>query len=651
MSITRGKPTLAMVWGIVVCLMLFGLGSSEAGARGQIGLAWLHHGKQGSLARFNKAMAAESSGARHFLQGKEIERYTLADLTEQIRQRSLLLAKQAHLIRQAKADVAAAQAVFDPDFSASIQYSRSKGRERKDSFTRTRKIPRTWEEVTDGDVGTSYPLDDGGIYVIDEDDVGKTWFELGLELAESTAAAGCLILDGNPVGDTCSSEIHVTTEDEYASGDSDWSQSWSGSLRLSKFLGWGGRVQAGLNTTYTPYDVSQERSLKSMGYVLETALDLGDEAWASDVSVGFSMPLPFSKNFGTQGTYASVAAEQADLVAQKAAQARDFQLNNELKRGLIAYWEVARAVLAVESALSRRSAMEGRVSRVRRLLANQRITEYDLVLARSSVQDAHHQEEVAWNNLMVRTNNLVEILDLPPEKVVLPEGFLAVLLAREDGDSGEALSTALARRAELKMAQFDVDGHQREAQFRSNQLKPDLAFSASYKVLGKGGAALFGYDSFGDSLRALKDSDERNLFVGLSFNYPLGNHAAQSKHAQARADYQHAVDRMRYTEVTLAQEVNHALGELHGRQSRVRLAHANVRLAGEAYQAAQRLREAEKVTEFDLLQRYQALNEARIALIHALIDRQQADVHLLAAQGLLGQGEKEYTDPEAGAEP
>ena len=624
---------------VAVLVWLAGSGVAQSDDQSQaipadnkLDLSWLSDGDGGQLTNFNEAVQAEALGARRFLQGKSIERYSSTKILEQIKQHNLQLEQQAHKVSQTKEDLVVSKAVFNPDLNFSLQYNRSRSRERIEDISRLREVAETWQTVVAADVGTEYYASGTDeTLTVTADDVDKTWFEMGV------AANSCVVVDGDPISDTCDNDQILGVASEYASySDKDWNENWSGSMDISKFFPWGSGIQAGLNTTYTPYKESQSVSLKAVGAALEVAQGLGRAQWASNVSVGFRTPLPYSKNFGRQGTYATVNSEQAELTVQKSIQAQNNRINSEFRDGLTAYWELVRSVLAVESSLLNRNVLAKRLEVVKRQFKHQRITEYDLTLAEAGLEDAGHQEEVAWNGLILRTNNLSEILNLPPEQVVLPTGFLDTLLDREDLALEEVLDSALSQRAEIKMAIVESNGHKLEEQFRSQQLKPDLSLDLSYKVLGKGSAALYGYDSFGDSISALFRPDEQQFFVGLNFSYPLGNHIAKSKYSQARTSYQRSLDKIHDTEIGVTKEMNNALSDIHSRKSRVLLAHASIMLADSAFKTTQRLREKERITEFEFLQQHKALTEARIELINALIDQRLAYINVLAAQGVLG---------------
>ncbi|MBF0382566.1 MAG: TolC family protein [Magnetococcales bacterium] len=610
-------------------------------------LSWLEGGESGQLSRFHKALEIQKDGARGFLRGKHFEPYSPTKVLEQMHQRSLALAQQIHLVKQAQEDLVVSSAVFDPVVNFSLQYKRYKSRDRKDSISRFREVAKSWETITDSDVGTEYFIDgETSAQTVTNGDVGKTWFEVGV------ASNSCVIVDGEPMSDSCSNDPVYGTEDEFASNVTDkWAEYWTGGLSLAKFFPWGGSVKGTLNTAFTPYDVSNSVSLKPVGAPLEIAVDLGKQEWSSDFTLEFNTPLPYSKNFGNLGTYSTVNVEQTKISLQKSVQAKDGQVNFESKLALTDYWELVRSMLTVESALLNRSVLTKQLERVKRQLRLNRVTEYDFMLAKSSLEDAKHKEEIAWNDLVVRTNSLSARLDLPPETMVLPSNFLDVLTNIEDIDSKAVFNSALQQRSEVKIARLESDGKMLDKQFRLQQLKPDISMSFSYKALGKGSNAVYGYDSFSSSITSLLDLDERQVYVGLNFSYPLGNKSTKSKYTQSKTSYQRSLDSLNQAEISVATDVTSSLAEARSREARVDMAYANTKLASRAFQATQRLRSKDRVTEFEFIQQLGVLTESRIELINALVDRRLGYINVLAAQGVLGQQSQGNSTLVKGAKP
>jgi outer membrane protein TolC len=161
--------------------------------------------------------------------------------------------------------------------------------------------------------------------------------------------------------------------------------------------------------------------------------------------------------------------------------------------------------------------------------------------------------------------------------------------------------------------------------------------------------AVVGYGSLLESLGNIVDPDSSNLYVGLTFTYPLGNTAAKSALAQARAVRDQALDQYRSTEVQISQEINNALATEKSGRLQVKLSEANLKQAHLAYEHAVQLYEigrdsasteeedvaggGARINDFTLLQRQQELFNAQLGYIDAIAAYQKARVRLLAAEG------------------
>ncbi len=601
-------------------------------------LKWLAAGEVRFQNLLEAATSKRSSGAKRFVFSKTIRPFSVQDVVQQVMEHNPTVAMQPHQVNMAKQNLLATEAALNPELNLSVRYNRSKGRDRSAVITRLRTPTPTWatNAIQPGDVGKSYPVvGSSQPKTVQSTDVGKKWSDLpGFD---TSGLDFCVLDDGVNItsGSTCGADILGTFE-EFSSRKFDWSPYWSGNLGIYQPFPWGGAVNVGINTTYLPYDTPQPVPLKPMGAPLETALAVGDQEWASTLSVGLNMPLPYTKNFGSEGFGTAVQIKQASFDYEKSQSAQAAQVNQTLKDAIGAYWSLVRSQLTVLSAVEQRNLLEQRMEQVQRLYQVQRVTEYDRVQTETDLEDARNQEEIAWNSWVARANELAEQLNLTPELLVIPHGYRDELAADVIPDDQSVAQTALEHRTEIRSAQIDVQKAELEKNYRAQQLLPDVAFSASYNALGKGSAALFGYDSFGSSISALATPDERNYLVGLVYTIPFENRAEKARHAMANSARTQAMDRASLMEMQVARDVTNGLAKAHGSEERVKMARAAVRLADEALRTAERLRVMERVTEFELLQRQRSLFEARADLIEALTERRQSWVDLQFAQGLLG---------------
>ncbi|MBF0145974.1 MAG: TolC family protein [Magnetococcales bacterium] len=605
----------------------------------QIILEWMESGEQQFERLLHRAVSEPFAGARKFLFGKKIVPVSIREIEKRVLEHNLVLAMQPHQVEIAKLNVLATEAALMPEWSATVQYDLSKSHHRSAMIGRFRETPKTWETVTEQDVGTAYYTEDGEKLTVESGHVGKTWFELGVN------SESCVMVDGEAVGDTCNNDVIYDTLEESASVDSEnWSKIWAGSLDMNVPLSWGGRVNVAFKTTYVPYDAPVSVSLKPLGIPLETALEVGEREWSSQLSLGINSALPFTKNFGAHGFGSVVQVEKTTLDYNKSRSSRRMQENMLLRDTMESYWFLVRNLLMVLSAIEHRSLLEQRLVRVDRLYQAQRATEYDRLQTEADVEDARNREEIAWNEWLIRANELAELLNLSSEQIILPQGFREEFARERTPDDREVLQVAMERRADLHAARIDVQKADVEKNYRIQQLLPDVSLVAAYNILGKGTRALFGYDDFGSSVEALATPDERSYIVGLVYSYPLEQRAEKARHANASSAQTQAMDRLRQVELQVADDVTTALADSRGSQSRIGLARMELELAEMALEGAKRMRAMERVPEFEVLQRQRLLFDARLNLIQALIDRRQSWVNLNYAQGMWGSGQLDFKD-------
>lgn len=622
------------------------LGAREEGAERARALPIVSDSKAVELLR--QAAAGEVAGARRMLAKKEVLALTPDKVVELVLGGNLTLEQQRHQVEAARHGIDAADAAFWPVVNLSITYKKNRNFSRKEKVARLREQSSEWFEVYVGPDGK--PLADqeaaaqeaqraeeegrkGPDYVWGFGDQGGEYTTPGFSGSDS-----CITVDGQTVNSdmdgngACGQDLVYSVETEYASSKSDeWANTWSGMAKISKLFIWGGSVNAQVSSTYLPpYKFSKSASVGA----LEAAQELGFKEWYSSATVGFRSPLPFAKNFGNQGNFPAVQSDLARLGSQRAELLRDVTTNTVLNTGLQAYWELVRSLLQVDVAGHYRHTMAKNLDRSERLFAGGQATEYTLLQAKASLENGRDEEEIAWNNVVIRQNNLSEILNLPAKVVVVPEGFEQALADQAKIDGDALLEKALKERPEILAAKNDLNSQDLLLAFRKNQLLPDLTFNASLNV-GQS-TAVFAYDSFNDSLTHLTSPDSLNYFLGFSLNIPWGNNKARSEYSQARASHTQAMDNERLAEVRVAKEANSALAGYRSALSREKLARTNLNLAKIALESAERQAELGFATDFELIQRNQEVFNAQADYVNALLDQRVTHVNLLAASGDLG---------------
>ena len=619
--------------GLAAALFLLpedGVGRTGSGTSN---LSWFSDTNSRSLRRVEAATRARVSGAREFLLGKRVLKLGIEDVLRLVRARNLTLAQQSHLVDSAGQAVVQNEALLDPSLSFSLGVTHSTSRERKETITRMRQTDGSWKYAV-------------GDEILNQDGTGTGEFvQSGSPLigtvkpeSELCSVAKQITIDGDTSfrDAACNSTLAVTTEDEYASGNSFYfSDSWTSSLGLFKGFDWGSSLSLGLTTNYFPYDLEQYgNGSKDVNVGLgATAMDLGQGEWTSSASASFSTPLPFSKNFGEEASIQSVLLRKSEISRSQAEETRAFQVNSTVQMALNGYWDLVLSLLQVESAIENWSLQNAQKDRASKLYDLQRVTEYDLMQARTNVANAHNQEEITWNSFIIQGNNLAELLDLPADTVIFPVGFTGELAREELPDIRQSLDAAMQDHPLLKVQSLAVDLDEVELKYRERQLLPNVSLNFSYNISEEN--AVFGYPTFGESMAGLADPDSRNYSVTINFSYPFGNNDVNSRHAQARAAREQALDTLHLARIGITRNVNDAVSNTYSSGNRLNLAGTNLKLARSSHEIALQQWERDKVSAFELLRSQKDLYDARTQYINALVARKKARVDLLAAEGKL----------------
>ncbi len=557
---------------------------------------WLKGREARILRQLEAAVDTERNGARAILKGREIKRFSLRDVQDQVRKKSLDIQNMRHLLANSEYAIEEADAVFSPNFSFNLGYSVYRTKRRADQITRYRKRDEDWDAFEEA-FGTD-KLTSGDTY--------------------------CVASDGEVLAGTCTSPV-ISTQLEYASSYmSHWGEIWSGSVGASKLFDWGGAVSLSLETELLPYVTTKSASVTGLAF----ATDLGTKEWTSSLAASFSTPLPYFKNFGALGSASAVNLKLAEFGLERAKLTLSNTENQALQNVSAAYWDLVRSLMNVASAQDYRQRMNQMVARTERLVEAENATQYERIQAFKSLTSARNREEMAWNNLIQQSN--AEYLDLPPNQFPVPTDIIESLNHNPGADMTDSLKVALSQRFDLKALRSDVESADLYKRHKRRQLNPDLSMQVSHNV-GQSNA-VWGYNSIGESLKELFDPDTRSTYVGFTLSIPLGNQDGKAQLARSKSDLQQAEDQVRNQEVAVTQEINALMTQLDSAQAAVGLARRNLGLSLSALGTAKRL-----ISQFEYLQRHSELFSARAALIDAQIALQKAKVNLLAARGDLNQ--------------
>lgn len=601
-------------------------------------------GEQQILQLVSNAIENGGEGSRSLLKEKVLVKLSLEETMRIAEENSIALAIASKRVDIARLSVEKENANLDLSYSLSLNHNKNR------SFERSEVISRFYTPTPPPSPQMACTLTDGSVdYDVTEAQcatLGGAW-----EMHSPCVYADDVLINkneciGNPVWRTAS---------ELANSDSKVTdKTWQSKLGISQPFWWGGNVGISLNSKWHEkyvYTVNGIDIIADHGAVTNDATHDGGKQndpfllgktfrWTSGYALSFNTPLPNTKNFGEFGSLSNVAITQANLAEKRSR----FNLNSS-KNSLIAavnsrYWQLVQTVMELHVAIESKRLSVDMLAHVKRLYDKRQTTEYGLKQAEAEYEYSLNREELAWSDYQLKSNALVELLELETDKIILPTEYISVLDGSSDNELVDALSTltvlekSLKQRDDLAALRISKLSSEIALKHQKNQVLPDIALSVSTN--GSQSDAIMGYESWSKSFKHLLDADSTNNYIGLQIKIPFGNTVAKKQLSQARISKQQTVDQLQSVENTIVQQVNSSLGTLRSREHEISLSRTNLQLATMAYQQAERMGGKGLVSEFEQLEKQNDLLAARSGYLSALVNYQMADIELKAVQGIWG---------------
>jgi outer membrane protein len=186
---------------------------------------------------------------------------------------------------------------------------------------------------------------------------------------------------------------------------------------------------------------------------------------------------------------------------------------------------------------------------------------------------------------------------------------------------------ALENRPDLRQARLALEREGITVDYYRSQTLPSLDLVGGY------GLAASSEDSYGGAIDRIGSADEPYWTAGVTLTIPLGNRAANNRHAQERAAAEKMRLQLRQLEETALVEVDNAAAAVTTGLEQTRATKEAREYAEQALDAEQRKLELGKSTSFVVLQLQRDLTQARKAEIQALADYNQQLSALALAEG------------------
>ena len=357
-------------------------------------------------------------------------------------------------------------------------------------------------------------------------------------------------------------------------------------------------------------------------------------------SATLSTTVPLLQGFGRK--VASLSVLQAKLTRQSAG----FQYAQSIRDSLLQvetdYWNLVYAIKSLKVAEhamdlakqfqeeTRKKIQVGVLAPIEQVSADAQVAskEQDIIVAQQSVGDSedilklalgYSQDSPEWSRTLLPTDEPSVSTNAAPE--------------------GKLIAQALSDRPELRQLEAKVDKDKLGTRWAKNQTLPQLNLTGSIIYNGTAGYyrnPLTGQvvdQTFSDAWSQVTGRDYKSYFVGLTFNYPIGNRAAHYQYQTYRLAQNADEITLQKEKLTVANEVRSALRNLLAAQKRVAAAQLTVKLQEEQLNAEKKKFENGLSTSFEVLSYQDQLVSAQSSLLKAQIDSQEAGASLDRAVG------------------
>jgi len=255
------------------------------------------------------------------------------------------------------------------------------------------------------------------------------------------------------------------------------------------------------------------------------------------------------------------------------------------------------------------------ISRVEALLGTRR-AEYEAILRR--VGDLEDQLKNLMNDPDL---NLGEDIEIVPTDLPVVQPFVVDRVAE--------VQAALNNRAEMRQAKLNLDNTRINVSVAKNDALPKLDLVFRYTVSGLGTNA-------GESFDKMSGNNFLSYFVGVSFEYPLGNRAARAAIKRRLLERDQAITELKRVIEGIIFEVNTAVRALERTFVQLAPSRAGVQAAEENLEAivARKISLSPEYLEVRL-RAQETLADARRGLLNALVNYNISIVELERAKDTL----------------
>jgi len=429
----------------------------------------------------------------------------------------------------------------------------------------------------------------------------------------------------------------------------------TGSQNLGGYLGVSRRLETGGNVALT---VDIDRTLTDQPISFFNAAAGSARLAEYVIAPTLTVSHPLLRGLGIKVNRASI--ERARLATSQ-ARATEQQQAQQLVRDLVgAYWDVLYATRDLENKMKAVELETEQLARTEAQVAAGRLSAVEAKAVEQSLATRENEVLLAENALLDASMNLrimlgqdfVERDTLGVNPATAPQYFSprAVDVQRE-------IEIALQRNPQVRQLELALASRRIDELEAANQRLPQLDFTGSFAPRGRSVDTAPNAQSglpaeqggWGEAFRNFVNDDigRDGLFADftvrgqLDLTWQVQNRAAKGNHQQVMAQVRQAELTLQQTRQTIASSVIRAAQSMRTAQKRIEVADISVELAEDNLDAEQARFDVGRTTNYDVLFRLDALNQAkqealnaRIDYIKALLELQSLNGEILPAYGL-----------------
>jgi len=629
-----------------------------------------------------EAVKSAQKGGRSVLKRRKLQEISTRAAAMQSLDRALAIQLQAHDYEFRKNALQEARAVFFPVFSVGPRFDNNNTWERKEELTVEQKIARQKVKFfttipggenpiieqpdpevlaqnffKTGEVQFVDPKDKKSFFIVTggTDAFGQpTQFVVKQDLTKTPADAGfeTLVAEGGGVKEFLRNKKlgYVDPQLNAKPLPDAWNYNVNSKRKaadprygipvtISQQLPWGPVLNITTTETY------RNKAYDGFGHTF-------DRPWFTNFNVNVFIPLPGTKNFGPYAPQ-DVGIRLAKIERERALWDLKAVINSTLLTVDLRYLGLVNALKNLEATLANRKTIETLQKNTSEMLERGRVTQYGKDQIDAELLRISTAEEAAWQNYILASNGLLDVLNMDPDTLLVPVGYSRAINEHAAFKVEESVATGLANRAELRSDSARVRSAEVFVRFQKQQSRPDITASANVtwdqtQLPNSGrfrGDTGIGYLNPIKSIGEGFNEDSLSEAYTLTFRRQMFQRAehARVKIAQDRLEQQLITSRM--TENTIVQQINDALGELDSAKASVDAARARLENSRKAFNYTLDMHREGRITEFEIVSKNQDMLDAEFGINAAQVRFKSAETRMLFALGTLPGEYPERTAP------